>query len=121
MGQKEDNPLPEEDDDTKLAEPFKGFFLNKIINIRKLFHDIPQYKTQEDTILRLNTFSTISEADLKTIIYQMPSKSCELDILNMSTLKKIIDVCIPAITRIINLSLDRGEFCANWKTAVVNL
>ena len=47
------------------------------------------------------------------------SKSCELDILNTSTLKKVIDVCIPAITRVITLSLDRGGFCANWKTAVI--
>ena len=35
MDQKEDNPLLEEDDDTKLAEQFSEFFLNKIINIRK--------------------------------------------------------------------------------------
>ena len=38
----------------------------------------------------------------------MPNKSCQLDILNTSTLKKVIDVHIPAITREINLSLD-GE------------
>ena len=46
MGQKEENPLPEEDDDTKLAEQFGEFFLNKIINIRKLFHNIPPYEAQ---------------------------------------------------------------------------
>ena len=45
-GQKEENPLPEDDNDTKLAEQFGEFFLNKIINIRKLFHDIPPYETQ---------------------------------------------------------------------------
>ena len=71
------------------------------------------------TIPRFDKFSTISEADLKAIINQMPSKSCQLDILNTSTLKKEIDVFIPAVTRVINLSLDRGEFCANWKTAVI--
>ena len=43
----------------------------------------------------------------------------QLNILNTSTLKKVTDVCILAITTIINLSLDRGEFCANWKTAVI--
>ena len=81
VGQKEDNPLPEEDDGIKPAKQFREFFLNKIINIRKLFHDIPPYKTQETTIPRFDKFSTISEANLKTIINQMPSKSCELDIL----------------------------------------
>ena len=44
-GQKEENPLPVEDDDTKLAEQFGEFFLNKIINIRKLFHNILPYDT----------------------------------------------------------------------------
>ena len=70
MGQKEDNQLPEEDDDPKLAEQFDEFFLNKIINIRKLFCNIPPYKTQKDVIPGFEKFSTISEADLKTIINQ---------------------------------------------------
>ena len=121
MGQKQENPLPEEDDDTKLAEPFGEFFLSKFINIRKLFHNIPPYETQQDTVPRLDKFST-SKADLKTIINQMPNKSCQLDILKKTaTLKKVIDTCIPAITRVINLSLDKGGFYANWKTAVVKL
>ena len=98
MDQKEDNPLPEDDDDTKLAEQFQEVFLTKITNIRKIFHDIPPYKTQEDTIPRWVKFSTISEADLKTILNQMPTKSCEIDILNISTLKKVIDMCITVIT-----------------------
>ena len=43
--QKEENPLLEEDDDTKLAEQFRKFFLNKIVSIRKLFHNTPPYET----------------------------------------------------------------------------
>ena len=31
----------------------------------------------------------------------------------------MIDVCIPAISRVINLSLEKGRFYTNWKTAVV--
>ena len=76
-GQKQENPLPEEDDDSKLAEQFGEFFLGKIINIRELFHNIPPYKTQQDTVPRLDKFSTINDADLKTIINQMSNKSCK--------------------------------------------
>ena len=119
MGQKEDNPLPEKDNDTKLAEQFGECFLNKILKIRKLFHNIPPYITQKDSIPRFDKFSTISKADLKTIIYQMPEISCQHDNLNTSTLKKVIDTCIQAITRVINLSLDKGGLYANWKTDVV--
>ena len=121
MGQKQENPLPEEDDDTKLAEQFGEFFLSKIINIRKLFHNISPYKTQQDMVPRLDKFSTIGEAELKTIINQMPNKSCQLDILKTVTLKKVIDKCIPAITRVINLSLGKRGFYAKWKIAVVKL
>ena len=117
--QKEDNPLQENDDDTKLAEQFRDFFLKKIINIRKLFHNIQPYETQKDTIPRLDKLSTISEANLKITINQMPNISCQRDILNTSTLKKGIDVCIPAITRVIHLSLDKGEFYTYWKTAAM--
>ena len=74
-----------------------------------------------DAIPRFDKFSTLSEADLKTVINQMPNRSCQLDILNTSTLKKVIEVCIPVITRVINLSLDGEEFCAYWKTAVKKL
>ena len=63
-GQKEDNLLPE-DDSIKPAEQFIEFFLSKIISIRKKIHNIPSYKTQEDTIPRFDKFSTMSEADLK--------------------------------------------------------
>ena len=45
MGQKTEYPLPGEDDDTIPTEQFGEFFLSKIINIRKLFQNIPPYET----------------------------------------------------------------------------
>ena len=49
----------------------------------------------------------------------MPNKSCQLGILKTSTLKKVTDVSIASITRVINLSLNMGGFYVNWKTAVM--
>ena len=37
----------------------------------------------------------------------------------MSILKQILEACLPAITQIVNMSLTNGEFCKNWKIAVV--
>ena len=88
MGPKQENPLPEEDDDTKLAKQFGEFFLSKVINIRKLFHSIPPYKTQQDTVPRLDKLSTISEADLKTIINQMPKQIMSIWYLKNSNIQK---------------------------------
>ena len=57
--------------------------------------------------------------EVHTVIMNMKNKHCKLDIIPTSTLKEILDACLPAITQIINLSLTRGEFCEEWKTAVV--
>ena len=55
------------------------------------------------------------------IIKQMKTKSCELDDLPTDILKQILPIVILLITKIINLSLEQGEFSKNWKTAVVRL
>ena len=43
-GQNKPNPLPTSTSDEKLADEFANYFLKKIINIRKLFDGIPNYK-----------------------------------------------------------------------------
>ena len=48
-----------------------------------------------------------------------PTKSCKLDIIPTRLLKQVLHSCTPAITKIINLSLDKGDFSAQWKSAVV--
>ena len=49
----------------------------------------------------------------------MPSKSCKLNILPTTLLKKVLKHCLPSIAKIVNLSLVTGDFCDNWKSAVV--
>ena len=65
------------------------------------------------------SFHPLTEMEVHTVILNMKSKHCELDIIPTSTLKQILDACLPAITQIVNLSLIKGEFCEEWKTAVV--
>ena len=50
----------------------------------------------------------------------MPTKLSVLNIIPTRLLKQILHGCIPAITKIINLSLDKGDFSAEWKSAVVH-
>ena len=50
---------------------------------------------------------------------KMRNKHCELDIIPTGILKQILDACLPVISQIFNLSLTNGEFCEDWKTAVV--
>ena len=63
-------------------------------------------------------FSPVSESDLLKII-KAKTKACELDFMGTDKLKEVIHTCILSVTKIINLSFDKGVFSDQWKTAVV--
>ena len=49
----------------------------------------------------------------------MKTKSCEQDSIPAEILKSMLPSVLPAIMRIVNLSLSEGLFHATWKTAMV--
>ena len=49
----------------------------------------------------------------------MPSKTCELDLIPTEFLKKVLVHCIDAITKVVNLSLNMGGFYEEWKLVIV--
>ena len=53
--------------------------------------------------------------------YQWRNKSCELDIISTELLEEILPSCIEIITHIVNISLTKGLFANDWKTAIVHL
>ena len=67
----------------------------------------------------MERFSTPAEQEIYQTIIGMPSKSCELNTIPTIFLKKVLKQCLPSIAKIVNLSLDTGEFCKRWKSAVV--
>ena len=72
-------------------------------------HSIPKY----------TSFHPLTEVDVHTVIMRMKNKHCKLDTIPTGILKQILEACLPAITQIVNMSLTSGEFCKNWKVAVV--
>ena len=64
-------------------------------------------------------FALMSEKEVNEIIMSMKGKCCELNALPISLLKRMIDVCLPSITKIVNLSLGMGQFTYQWKVAIV--
>ena len=52
---------------------------------------------------------------------EMPLKTCELDLIPTEFLKKVLVHHIPAITKVVNLSLNTGDFYEEWKLAIVRL
>ena len=118
-GQNKSNPLPTSTSDEDLADKFATYFLEKICNIRKLFDGIPNYKPTPTNTPPLNKFSTLSESQLYKIIMEMSSTTCELDIIPTKFLKKVLSHFIPAITKVVNLSMSTGHFFEDWKLAIV--
>ena len=56
----------------------------------------------------LNNFHEVSQEDVKEFAYKPLSKSCCLDPLPASLVKVCSPVLLPAITRMVNLSLTTG-------------
>ena len=72
-----------------------------------------------DDIPRLVKFAKRTETETHNIINRMQTKNCELDKMSTKPLKSVLPSVFPALTHIINLSLDQGEFDEEWKPAIV--
>ena len=114
-----ENPLPKGDPQA-VADEFGEFFLNKIINIRKLFEGTPTLDLSvSESIPLFRSFSPLSQTEVRTVVSGMKTKSCELDPLPTHVLKSLIDKLLPALTKIVNMSLTTGQFSTCWKCAIV--
>ena len=120
MGNNTENPMSKAKSDEELAQQFADFFPEKIHKIRNMFQDITPLQTQESDIPKIGSFSPMPESQVKKIIMEMQSKSCELDPIPTTLLKEVLHIVLPTITKIANLSLSQGEFCSAWKTATVH-
>ena len=119
LGRKEENPMPLGKTDSELAEGFVTFFLEKIDKIRDRFKEIAPYRPRQLGTTRLEKFTPITSSQLEKTIHNMKPKTCALDPIPTSKLQEIIEGCIPAITHLVNSSLDQGAFCNTWKEALV--
>lgn len=118
-GVKKETPLPDHTSEKDLADEFASFFIGKIVKIRDDLLDRPLYIPYDQVDNLLDTFTPVSEEHIRKTIMSMPTKSCELDSLPTKFLKEVLDVYLPIITRIINVSLAEGVFVSKWKTAIV--
>ena len=112
--------MPPNKTDEKLANKFANYFLDKIEKIRSKLTAIKSYTPKEYDTPALPRFTTLTEDQLYKVIMDMPTKPCELGIISTGLLKQVQQSCIPAIMKIYNLTLDKGHFSAQWKSAVVH-
>ena len=117
--EKNENTLLTGTTDSQLAEDFADFLLNKIDRIREEFTNIPAYQLKQLNTPKLNIFTPVMQIQLVKIIKAMPTKTCQLDVILTDKLKRVLEGCLPALTHIINKSLDTSQFCNEWKEALV--
>ena len=110
---------PEHTSSDQLAEDFASYFQGKIEKIRETLKNKARYSAPETDIPRLVRFAPMTEKEVSTVIASLKSKSCELDAIPTTILKKMLPDVIPLITKIVNISLTDGCFSKDWKTAVV--
>ncbi len=117
-----DNPLPDHDSIQVLADQFGDYFIQKIEDIRTEIDAQtctyqPSDCTQPDTTF--STFKPLSQDDVRKLVMKSKSTTCDLDPLPTSLLKDCLDVILPVLTKMVNLSLQTGVFPNEWKLALV--
>ena len=64
-------------------------------------------------------FKTLSQEQVSELIKKAAKKSCPLDPMPASVVLEVLDVLLPVITNVINLSFESGEFVIDWKEALL--
>ena len=108
-----------------LANDIGEFFVQKIERIHAEF-DSSALETNHSSVpefteltSRFDSFDILNEENVKDLISKSSKKSCSLDPMPTSLVLKCQDILLPVITRMINLSLQSGVFCDEWKQALV--
>ena len=117
IGTIQSNPLPECDRFDTLAENFADFFHTKIKKIRDNLDHFPKYIPQHKDIPILDRFHPMISHEVLQIITNIFTKQCELDQIPTSLFKQLVPHITDNITTIVNISLTRGNFTEEWKTA----
>ena len=103
-----------------MANDFADYVIEKIQKIQDELDEYPKFKPKRNsTITPLKNFEPTTVDEVTTIIKEMKTKSCELDFLPTSLLKKALPNVINTITRIMNVSLEQGVFPDSWKMAII--
>ena len=122
-----DVPFPPSDNILTLANEIGTFFIDKIRTIHakldkltSALSEVSSDDTESWSGALMDHFKPLSEGDARKLIEGFPKKSCTLNSMPTSLVINCIDVLLPVITKIINLSLESGSFAPNWKCALVN-
>ena len=64
-------------------------------------------------------FAELNNEQVMKLVSKCSSKYCQLDPAPTSIIKECLDILLPCIKKIINLSLQTGNFPSSWKCSLV--
>ena len=110
MGKSGDTMLPSNISPESLPDKFNEFFVYKTEEIRSSFDPDRPIPTNpvEFSGTAFAEFHFVTEDFVKTIVQEMPQKSCDLDPIPTSVLYDCLDEIIPIVISIMNKSLSSG-------------
>ena len=116
---------PPVDDNIKLANQLGTFFIQKIPTIcsklNNMVQGLPSLPDDHTQVSPppLIKFTPVTEEKVRELINSSAKKTFNLDPMPTSLVIDCIDVLLPIITKMINLSLESGLFADDWKCALV--
>ena len=87
--------FPKSRSDQELAEEFTTFFQEKIHKIRDKLNSKPHFQTNRNNAPRFRCFAPMMEDQVIKAVHSLKSKSCELDPIPTTILKKLLDKLAP--------------------------
>ena len=105
--------------DQDVTDQFADYFYDKIEKIRNGFNISDRFKPSFVNCASFDFDYRISQEDLRKIIQQAKPTTCDNDPLPSALVKNNIEILLPAISHIVNLSLSSGTFPQQLKTAII--
>lgn len=127
LNENKPSKLPSCDSTQELANRIASFFSEKITKIRAYLEEI-QHKfgvklAPEESLvseeLQLKSLDPVTEDEIQKLIMTSATKSCILDPIPTFLLKKCLNVLLPIITKLINLSFKSSKVPDCFKIAAI--
>ena len=116
--------LPTHSSEKELTNDIGKFFKQKIVNLREQFPAKVRYQSTSSAVSTIGdcifqTFKDITVTDVSKFIKEGNSKSCALDPIPTSLVKKTLPVLLPVIHSIVNKSIQESTMPSLLKRALV--
>ena len=103
----------------EVAESFSTYFVGKIEKIRRELDSCDEFELEMKEVVTFESFQEISADQLKRFIIDAKATDCCLDPFPTKLIKQFIDISLPVILKIVNLSFFTGHFPSNWKETLI--